>query len=133
MISCSCTSPIGPSGTTREYHTAGVKHIKLDEYEKAKYCLIQAVAQEPENPAIQYAMGYTHLRLGEYCKALEAFSLSLQQASGSTKIGVQALYGKAFVLDILGEYESAVAIYRKVLEYNPGSTEALYKIGRAHV
>ena len=82
---------------------------------------------QPGNSRLLFNKGYVYfVYLGENEKALDYFNQSLQSDPGY----LDALYNKGHVLEQMGNYVQAKAIYSQVLEQNPNYRLAIDAMNR---
>ena len=82
---------------------------------------------QPGNSRLLFNKGYVYfVYLGENQKALDYFNLSLQ----SDPNYLDALYNKGHVLEQMGDYAQAKAVYMEVLKVNKNYQLAIEAMNR---
>ncbi len=105
----------------------GVEYYRNQDYEGAIKSFEEAQSEKPRDPEVLYNKGNSEFRLGNYEKALDSFSQTLEsEASHSLK--QKALFNKGNTFFRMGKLQEAEATYKKVLELDPNEMDAKFNL-----
>lgn len=95
--------------------------IEMKDWHHAMLQLKQLTAKQPNNFDYNYLKGYIYLNLKKFKSALQYFEHSLKLIADNH----QALMGAGICHNLMGHYERAEVIFRKVLKHAPDDDLAL--------
>ncbi len=99
------------------------------EAEKAISTYNRMLVIDPANVYANYNMGYVHLvLLNDYEQAITYFDKALEIKPDYH----EALYNKAYCLELLGEYQAAADLYNEVLSIEVNYQKAIDGLNRIH-
>ena len=103
----------------------GVKLYQSKKFDQASKKFIQAHQGKPDDPKISYNLGNSRYKQGEYEKALQSYTKSLEQKS-STAINQKTYYNMGNVLFRMNKHEESISAYKKALELDPADMDAKF-------
>ena len=95
--------------------------IEMKDWHDAMLQLQQLMAKQPNNFDYKYLKGYIYLNQKKYQSALQYFEQCLSLIAENH----QALIGAGICHNLMGDYERAEAIFRRILKHTPNDDLAL--------
>ena len=80
----------------------------------------------PEEAIVEYNLGCTHYRLGNYDKAAQSFGIAAQ--TGKNEVSVSALYNLGNSLFHMGDWEGAIHAYEQALLQDENHDSARFNL-----
>ncbi len=115
-------------GNARAWMNLGVALVGEDE-EEAVACLRRAIAINPAALLARINLARLQLRRGVPAEALSVVDGGLAQSGGDPAL----LFERGAALRALGELESAIEAFQRVVAIQPGNAKALALIGELHL
>ena len=100
----------------------GLEAYEAGDYPKALKSFIDAQLQDPDRPEIDFNIGNTHYRLGDYDAAAQSYQAAAR--SKDPAVREKALYNLGNSLYRAGQLKASVERYQKALELAPGDEDA---------
>lgn len=111
------------------WHSKGISHVYLEEWEQAKQCFSRALDISTRDPKVWCLKGACHVNLEEWDQAKECFT----QALGIKPKYTDAWYSMGISHGQLGEWEQAKQCFERILNIRRRDADAWYYKGEIHV
>lgn len=112
----------------QSYIVMGAVYEFQDDYTTAIEWLKKGLELTPDRSAMLLSIAYDHIQINDYCGAVPYFSEHAQY--DSTDLANKN--NLAICLNNCEMYDSAVAVYRNILQFDENNIDALASIGRYH-
>ena len=102
----------------------GNKLLDINNFNDAKKCFEEAIAEDAYQEKLWNALGFTYQRLKDYNKAIECYdkAISLDPSSNASN-------NKGLVLSLMGNYEAALVCFDMLIRFRPSYMEAYQNKG----
>ena len=127
LIVLSITFAYSSVFASERYHVKeGIKKYQKNEYMEAKKSFEAAKKEQPNNPIINYDIGNTLYKQGEFEKAKNEYGKALITKDKKLKQKVFYNLGNAAFKD--NNFDEAVEYYKKALDLNPKDINSKYNL-----
>ena len=116
-------SALGVDGKAME----GVELYQQQKYDQASKKFLEAYQEKPNDPKISYNLGNSRYKQGDYAKALQSYSRSVEQNSNSST-NQKANYNMGNALFKMNKLEESIVAYKKALELDPSDMDAKFNL-----
>lgn len=119
---------------TDAYKNLALVYGRLDKNEEAVEVYRKAIAQDPADLELQYALGRMYYYgTKDYKKTIEVLNDFITKADPSSEMFSDALYIIAISYDLLGQPDDAIKAYYRALEVLPNDQDILINLGRLYL
>ena len=114
----------------RRWETAeeGMELLRTGETDAAIAELLQVARDDPDNEYAFHFLGHAYFEKEAYPEALKAYIEALRIAPDYSG----AMIGAGQALRMMGEYDRAIRMGRRVLQKDDADADALFLVGAAH-
>ena len=123
VISPEITSASSADGKAME----GVALYQKKKFNQASEKFLEARQGKPNDPKISYNLGNSRYKQGDYEKALQSYSRSVEQNSNSST-NQKANYNMGNALFRMNKLEESIVAYKKALELDPSDMDAKFNL-----
>jgi len=116
-------SALGVDGKAME----GVELYQKQKYDQASKKFLEAHQEKPDDPKISYNLGNSRYKQGDYEKALQSYSRSVEQNPNSST-NQKANYNMGNALFRMNKLEESIVAYKKALELDPSDMDAKFNL-----
>lgn len=106
----------------------GMELLHSGEIDRAIDELLRVVREDPDNEYASYFLGHAYFEKEAYPEALKCYVEALRVAPQY----VGAMIGAGQALRMMGEYDRAIRMGRRVLDKDKDDSDALFLVGAAH-
>jgi cytochrome c-type biogenesis protein CcmH/NrfG len=106
----------------------GIELLHAGEVSEAIDELLRVVRDDPDNEYAYYFLGHAYFEKEAYPEALKSYVEALKLAPDY----VGAMVGAGQTLRMMGEYDRAIRMGKRVLERRADDPDALFVVGAAH-
>jgi tetratricopeptide (TPR) repeat protein len=107
----------------------GVATLEREAYSPRQIDRMKSLAAaHPDNPFVQFGLGWTSRQGGDLAGAEDAYRLALKQWPDNDRL----LNDLGTVLTMRGQFEEALTAYRRACELNPDNAAALFTSANPH-
>lgn len=106
----------------------GIELLRAGEVDQAIDELLHVVHEDPQNEYAYHFLGHAYFEKQAFPEALKSYVAALQLAPDY----VGAMVGAGQTLRMMGEYDRAIRMGRRVLEMRPDDPDGLFLLGAAH-
>ena len=119
----SITSALTADGKAME----GMALYQKQKFNQASKKFLEARQGKPNDPKISYNLGNSRYKQGDYAKALQSYSRSVEQNSNSST-NQKANYNMGNALFRMNKLEESIVAYKKALELDPSDMDAKFNL-----
>lgn len=112
----------------QSYIVMGTAYELQGDYATAIEWLEKGLELTSDRSIMLLSLAYDHIQIEDYCGAIPYFAEHIQNDTGD----IANKNNLAICLNNCNMYDSAVAVYRSILQSDENNTEALASIGRYH-
>ena len=105
----------------------GMALYQKQKFNQASKKFLEARQGKPNDPKISYNLGNSRYKQGNYAKALQSYSRSVEQNSNSST-NQKANYNMGNALFRMNKLEESIVAYKKALELNPSDMDAKFNL-----
>ena len=105
----------------------GMELYRKQEFNRASQKFLEARNGKPGDPKISYNLGNSRYKQGEFEKALQDYSSSVEQESDSP-VKQKAAYNIGNALFRMDRLDESVSAYKKALELDPNDMDAKFNL-----
>ena len=116
-------SALGVDGKAME----GVELYQQQKYDQASKKFLEAHQEKPNDPKISYNLGNSRYKQGSYEKALQNYSISVEQNFNSS-MNHKANYNMGNALFRMNKLEESIVAYKKALELDPSDMDSKFNL-----
>lgn len=106
----------------------GIELLRAGDTEQAIDELLRVVRDDPENEYAYHFLGHAYFEKEAFPEALKSYVEALRLAPDY----VGAMVGAGQTLRMMGEYDRAIRLGRRILEGRQDDPDALFLVGAAH-
>ena len=96
-------------------------------FNQASEKFYEAQKEKPNDPKISYNLGNSRYKQGDYEKALQNYSRSMEQKS-NLSINQKTLYNIGNTFFRMNKFKESINAYKKALELNPSDMDAKFNL-----
>ena len=105
----------------------GMALYQKQKFNQASKKFLEARQGKPNDPKISYNLGNSRYKQGDYAKALQSYSRSVEQNSNSST-NQKANYNMGNALFRMNKLEESIVAYKKALELDPSDMDAKFNL-----
>ena len=105
----------------------GMALYQKQKFNQASKKFLEAHQGKPNDPKISYNLGNSRYKQGNYAKALQSYSRSVEQNSNSST-NQKANYNMGNALFRMNKLEESIVAYKKALELDPSDMDAKFNL-----
>ena len=105
----------------------GMALYQKQKFNQASKKFLEARQGKPNDPKISYNLGNSRYKQGDYEKALQSYSRSVEQNSNSST-NQKANYNMGNALFRMNKLEESIVAYKKALELDPSDMDAKFNL-----
>ena len=105
----------------------GMALYQKQKFNQASKKFLEARQGKPNDPKISYNLGNSRYKQGDYAKALQSYSRSVEQNSNSST-NQKANYNMGNALFKMNKLEESIVAYKKALELDPSDMDAKFNL-----
>jgi Ca-activated chloride channel homolog len=105
----------------------GMNLYQNQQFNQASEKFYEAHQEKPNDPKISYNLGNSRYKQGNYEKALQSYSRSMEQES-NLSINQKSLYNMGNAFFRMNKFEDSIKAYKKALELNPKDMDAKFNL-----
>ena len=105
----------------------GMALYQKQKFNQASKKFFEARQGKPNDPKISYNLGNSRYKQGDYEKALQSYSRSVEQNSNSST-NQKANYNMGNALFRMNKLEESIVAYKKALELDPSDMDAKFNL-----
>ena len=105
----------------------GMALYQKQKFNQASKKFLEARQGKPNDPKISYNLGNSRYKQGDYAKALQSYSRSVEQNSNSST-NQKANYNMGNTLFRMNKLEESIVAYKKALELDPSDMDAKFNL-----
>jgi tetratricopeptide (TPR) repeat protein len=118
---------ISSASTADKKAVEGMTLYQNQKFNQASKKFYEAQLGKPNDPKISYNLGNSRYKQGNYEKALQNYSRSMEQDS-NLAINQKALYNMGNTFFRMNKFEESINAYKKVLELDPSDMDAKFNL-----
>jgi len=118
---------VSTASTADKKAAEGISLYQKQQFNKASEKFYEAHQEKPNDLKISYNLGNSRYKQGNYEKALQNYSKSMEQES-NLSINQKTLYNMGNAFFRMNKFEESINAYKKALELNPSDMDAKFNL-----